>query len=251
MDDTDLDLGKALAKKLLRAAADKLIDSIDTVMRTDLPDSWGTATDPDPTVGTVGTFEESRCTPPRKPSGDASENGREHELLGYCTQCDKTLAAEACGPTHAVRYVYRLHSDEHAARIYELEQQLAGAPTDETEAALANARGKLRRLGLMLTNATHQAATTDPDGIPVLLANQTVVVLSEYQRDNLLALCLAITGRYSGRYSYDLPSPIRKLNTGDWAGEIPYLLGWDPNMQDHGLGHPNKTAGELADLLRP
>jgi len=51
-------------------------------------------------------------------------------VAGYCTQCGKILAADACGPTHAARALYREHADFNVERLQEIDRALRSGSGD-------------------------------------------------------------------------------------------------------------------------
>jgi hypothetical protein len=61
------------------------------------------------------------------------------------------------------------------------------------------------------------------------------VELTDYERDNLLAMLVAIWRYGSAPW----------LNTGDWVGQIPHKLGWNGNETE--WGRPNATAEQMAE----
>ncbi len=85
---------------------------------------------------------------------------------------------------------------------------------------------------------------------------QWVLVLNKYQRDNLLALLNWIgygrtddEGKWAGGVG-----PFALANTGDWCGEIGWMLG-DPDVEGvdaydaEKTGRPNRTVAELRRML--
>lgn len=65
-----------------------------------------------------------------------------------------------------------------------------------------------------------------------------IIQLNRYQRDNLLWLFTAIRGWYTDRW--ESIWPFNHLNTGDWAGEIPNMLGRvDQPTSKHGTLDPS------------
>lgn len=66
--------------------------------------------------------------------------------------------------------------------------------------------------------------------------------LTRSERDNLLALLIAVSGLAG-------PSPLQAANTGDWVLDVAHVLGWaGPAATDYGL--PNAMPTELVQRAR-